>query len=873
MKGLFKNKGWLMLGVLIIVFSSFLPLLTFAQTESSLYPYDAISVDGQEKEKTTLALEHKTDASSSYVITLKASMDGKLSVEKAPDAAIEQLAAEEQKSAANPVVVTTHQEEGKEYTDLQLKKGESASFKVTLQEKGTLKELDALFTPDPKTDLAAPAETEPAVQPFTFKLFDIKTAETTPTTTSASSNSTTSSTTSSTETSTTTSATPANDPPKRVKRDLVQSSQGYIGTSPYSLNDYGNLTIFAGNMGSTWSGGIDMKTFRTNYGSQVKTIKFVTRELGQKTIAPVDSENLFRGAGGTDIFPNLETIDFGNSFDTSKVTNMNGMFSSLPKLTQIKGLENWDTSSVTSTAWMFLDDKVLTSIGNIGGWQMGKVTNTAGMFWGANSLTEMGVLDNWDVSKVTTMQQMFGYCYSMSTFGNLSRWNVSNVTNMSYMFTGEFGGLKTLGDISNWDVSKVTTMTQMFNGVQVLNTAELGDLGNWNVANVKNFNEMFRITENLSTLNFKTWQIASDADVGNMLDGSGITKIILGEGIQKTITLPGQKLRIGSKENGDWTAWVGVGTQFGGSEAAPEGEVLTAKTYLSQTNSADTYIIAKPKVQAIDLQVNDAWKPAAGVPNIKFTITNNNAKVPDAAINEDAFGDAATFVTDANGKILTRYMPATAFYDYQAQEDLANSNQNYWPLAEVPDAASPVATVYEMQENDTSGTIAPVTPIENPLYVVPKVVIHINVQDTDGKAAPRVYFELLDESGTPVTQLGSKTFVQPVTGADGSYTIENYYIEKPGNYTLKIVKDLSAGYDPANGDTFTADTEDSTKTLINFGGTYNINVKVVKSKIILPLTGGTGFIPWITMIVITSGILAVGLGAKRKKKMKTVKKS
>lgn len=332
MKGLFKSKGWLIVGVMVIVFSSFLPLLTFAQTESSLYPYDAISVDGQEKEKTALALERKTDASSGYVITLKASMDGKLSVEKAPDAAIEQLSVEEQKSAANPVVVTTHQEEGKEYTDLQLKKGESASFKVTLQEKGTLKELDALFTPDPKTDLEAPAETEPAVQPFTFKLFDIKTAETTPTTTSASSSSTTSSTTSSTETSTTTSATPANDPPKRVKRDLVGATitrSGKIGTSKYELDTNGLLTIYPGNLDPTTmpSGSISMKEFRTSYGSEVKNIKFVTDGSGNKIIAPVNSGNLFQGTASSSnpgSFSNLETIDFGNNFDTSNVTDMGG---------------------------------------------------------------------------------------------------------------------------------------------------------------------------------------------------------------------------------------------------------------------------------------------------------------------------------------------------------------------------------------------------------------------------------------------------------------------------------------------------------------------------------------------------------------------
>ncbi|MCI1902566.1 MAG: DUF285 domain-containing protein [Enterococcaceae bacterium] len=870
MKRLFQNKRFLVVGIWIIVFSNFLPLLASAASPSTLYPYDAISVNGAEKDKESLVLERRTDAAATYVITLKSRMDGKLSVEKNPDAILAQLATAEQKNTGSPVVAM-HQEAGKEYADLELKKGESVSFTVTLQEKGTLQELDALFTPAPlETDFTV-AEAEPVIQPFAFKLFEIKTAATPAAlSTSASSASTGPSTTSARAGTTTTAADAASDAEKRPQTDRVGAVQsGFIGSCPYTLQST-NLVIYPGDMGQAdYPGSIDMKTLRTEYGTQIYYIKFVSDSAGNKIYAPASCEDLFKGGlheadyGGVDTFTDLDWIDFGDHFDTSRVTDMEGMFQGNLFLHNIIGMSTWDTSQVTNLARMFARNRSLNSVGDISGWNTSCVTNMAGLFIDNRTLRTAGNLGKWDVSKVTNMQLMFNDCSNIRLPDDLNSWNTSNVTDMSFMFFGCTWQEK-LGKISKWDTSSVTTMEGMFTYDWAITTEGISDLGSWDVSKVTNFKRMFLDTWNLSTLDFENWKISKGAVVDDMLSGSGISKIILGTEIKQTITLPGQKLRVGSKENGDWTAWVGVGT---GSEAAPEGEVLTAKTYLSETNTADTYIIAKPKVKAIDLQVNDAWKPATGVPNIKFMITNKNAKAVNKTINEDAFGDAATFVTDPNGKILMRYLPATAFYDYQAQEDLANSNQNYWPLAEVPDAASPVATVYELQRNATSGTI---TPIKNPLYVVPKVVIHINAQDTSGNALSGIVFEL-DHNGIPVTQLGSKTFVQPVTGADGSYTIENYYIKEPGDYTLKIVKDLSAGYDPANGDTFTADTVDPTKTLINFGGTYQINVKLVKYKTRLPLTGGKGFGRSSAMILISGGILAVGLSAKHKKKPRVKK--
>ena len=105
----------------------------------------------------------------------------------------------------------------------------------------------------------------------------------------------------------------------------------------------------------------------------------------------------------------LEEIDISD-FDTSTVTNMKLMFSSLGRLAvntpQIKGLEKLNTSSVTDMSHMF---------------------QSAG-------LTEIN-LHTWDTSKVTTMCEMFRGCKKLEIL-DVSGFDTSNVTNFSWIFYG-----------------------------------------------------------------------------------------------------------------------------------------------------------------------------------------------------------------------------------------------------------------------------------------------------------------------------------------------------------------------------------------------------------------------------------------------------
>ena len=84
-----------------------------------------------------------------------------------------------------------------------------------------------------------------------------------------------------------------------------------------------------------------------------------------------------------------------------------------------------------------------------------RITDMSGVFDRECGRKDFSGIENWNVSRVTNMSDLFRY---LDFNGDISKWDVSNVKNMSHMF----GGSSFNGDISNWDVSKVTDMFCMF---------------------------------------------------------------------------------------------------------------------------------------------------------------------------------------------------------------------------------------------------------------------------------------------------------------------------------------------------------------------------------------------------------------------------
>ena len=141
-------------------------------------------------------------------------------------------------------------------------------------------------------------------------------------------------------------------------------------------------------------------------------------------------------------------------------------------------------------------DKI--NIIDIANWNTSKVTNMRGMF--ANSYFYKD-LSRWNTSNVTDMSYMFSYLNNngMSAddngpnariIGDLSKWNTSNVINMAFMFTGS----KFNSDVSKWDVSNVKDMSCMFKS-----TRFVGDTSDWDVSNVVSSYDMFTHTNDPSS--------------------------------------------------------------------------------------------------------------------------------------------------------------------------------------------------------------------------------------------------------------------------------------------------------------------------------------------------------------------------------------
>ena len=204
---------------------------------------------------------------------------------------------------------------------------------------------------------------------------------------------------------------------------------------------------------------------------------------------------------------NISEINLSN-FDTSKVTNMEGMFAGMSNLSTLN-LSNFDTSQVTSMEGMFGNIPSLINL-NLSNFNTSRVTNMDSMFVGMHSLTNLD-LSNFDTSQVTNMYYMFSDISNLATL-NLSSFDTSNVTNMSYMFS-YMNNLTTL-NISNFNTSKVTDMEGMFTDMFKLTSLSIS---NFDTSNVTNMSFMFADMTNLISLDISNFNTSKVTNMYGML--------------------------------------------------------------------------------------------------------------------------------------------------------------------------------------------------------------------------------------------------------------------------------------------------------------------------------------------------------------------
>lgn len=188
---------------------------------------------------------------------------------------------------------------------------------------------------------------------------------------------------------------------------------------------------------------------------------------------------------------NVQKLDL-SSFNTSNVANIYSMFEATSRLKEINFGDNFNTEKVTNMGRMFTNTPVLVGL-NLSKFNTKNVTNMAHMFESAKSIQSLD-LSSFDTSNVTDMNAMFSSMYSIESL-----------------------------DISNFNTQKVTDMNNMFSMMIELTTL---DISNFDTRNVTNFQSMFAIDESYGSIGGKLERIyvKNDFDLSSATETSGLFK-------------------------------------------------------------------------------------------------------------------------------------------------------------------------------------------------------------------------------------------------------------------------------------------------------------------------------------------------------------
>ena len=223
----------------------------------------------------------------------------------------------------------------------------------------------------------------------------------------------------------------------------------------------------------------------------------------------------FQDKNGGKKLTQVKVVDYGIQPLTTKK-----WFSGCSKLASVEGLSKLDTSKATDMSGMFGYCEGLTSL-DVSKFNTANVTDMSSMFQGCSGLPSLD-LSNFDTAKVSTMYGMFGGCLGLTSLG-LSKFNTANVTDMRSMFQGCMG-LRSLG-LSSFDTSKVTNMSYMFGYCRGLTSL---DLSNFDTANVTDMSSMFQGCSGLTSLVLSSFKTAKVTYMSSMFQNcSSLTSLVL----------------------------------------------------------------------------------------------------------------------------------------------------------------------------------------------------------------------------------------------------------------------------------------------------------------------------------------------------------
>ena len=219
--------------------------------------------------------------------------------------------------------------------------------------------------------------------------------------------------------------------------DNQKSSRNGMDVGPFQNADYRGWNSYAGNITKVvFDSSMDSYTDLTSTAfwfweftnlEEVVDIKY----LHTDNVTSMESMfGIWGGTGSTPYTGKLPAVDMTH-FNTSKVVNMNGVFTNCAALTTLD-LSSFDTSSVTDMSTMFSGCTGLTTIYVGSGWTTANVTNGSIMFQDCTSLVG-GAGTTYDASHTDAEyaridggpnSQTPGYFTAKSTASNLEIFSV-----------------------------------------------------------------------------------------------------------------------------------------------------------------------------------------------------------------------------------------------------------------------------------------------------------------------------------------------------------------------------------------------------------------------------------------------------------------
>ena len=191
----------------------------------------------------------------------------------------------------------------------------------------------------------------------------------------------------------------------------------------------------------------------------------------------------------------IKKVVFKAGFRDEAHTTCSNWFNGCTNLTSIEGIENLNTSKVTDMSGMFAQCSNLETL-DLSHFNTEKVTTMAQMFYGCTKLHDLNI-DNFNTENVSYMNGMFDGCSNLESL-DLSHFNTRYVRKrgFNYMFNG-------CSSLSSLDVSNFTTdkpgmqLDGLFQGCSSLQTL---DLSSFDISGAGSVNYLFDGCSALQTI-------------------------------------------------------------------------------------------------------------------------------------------------------------------------------------------------------------------------------------------------------------------------------------------------------------------------------------------------------------------------------------